>query len=368
MTDEPEYRVYRSRWSFLNRLLYRDADRFEPGARRPERPPGTAAGRRTGVLEREAPGAPPPALPKRPGEPAPERRPISWKRILLWAALAAVGWVLLSFVLFMVSAQIQAGKVSERTKQALDDGGNLLTSANNILVLGSDRRPGETDRGRADTIMLLRYGGGHSARLSIPRDTLVDIPGVGKSKINAAYAIGGSPLMIQTIKRFLGIEINHIVEVDFKGFPKFVDAMGGVTMSFDNCLVSRFEGKTWRFRKGKNHLNGGQALAVVRIRKNRCDPSESDLSRARRQQKFIEAAKSRILSPFTFPRLPWVAWRAPRAVRSDMGGLSLLALYLDSEASGSVKPTLLEPVDRGANPLVVSEAEKRDAVDRFLHQ
>ena len=91
----------------------------------------------------------------------------------------------------MISAQIQSDKVPSDVKRALDDGGNMLTSANNILVLGSDKRPGESGPSRADTIMLMRYGGGKAARLSIPRDTLVNIPGHGPDKINAAYAFGG---------------------------------------------------------------------------------------------------------------------------------------------------------------------------------
>ena len=230
-------------------------------------------------------------------------------------------WIALSFALFMISAGQQNDKISDSTRSALDDSGNLLTSPNNILVLGSDRRPGE-ERGRADTIMLMRYGGGKAARLSIPRDTLVNIPGVGPSKINAAYAIGGQPLMIETIKQFLGIEVNHLIEVDFKGFPKFVDALGGVDMTFEKCIRSRFEGRTHRFKKGENHLNGEEALDVVRIRKNECAPEESDLTRARRQQQFLEAVKGKLFSPFTFPRWPWAAWRAPKAIISDMGGLA----------------------------------------------
>ena len=150
-----------------------------------------------------------------------------------------VFWTLLSFVLFMISAHVQSQKVSDATRASLDKSGNLLTSANNILVLGSDKRAGEKVRGRADTIMLMRYGGGKAARLSIPRDTLVNIPNHGASKINAAYAIGGPSLMIETLKQFLGIKINHVVEINFEGFPKFVDAMGGVDMRFGHCIVSR---------------------------------------------------------------------------------------------------------------------------------
>jgi LCP family protein required for cell wall assembly len=277
----------------------------------------------------------------------------------------------------MISAQVQSDKVPNDVKRALDDGGNMLTSANNILVLGSDQRPGESGPSRADTIMLMRYGGGKAARLSIPRDTLANIPGHGATKINAAYAFGGPALMIKTVKQFLGIEVNHLVEVDFEGFPKFVDALGGVKMKFDTCIVSHFEGRTPRigckgnFRRckatgGKVKLDGRDALDVVRIRKNSCAPEESDLTRARRQQKFLEAVKGRIYSPFAFPRLPWAAWRAPRPIRSDMAGPTLLALFFDSEVSGSLEPSILRPIDPGANPLQVSEADKQAAVEAFL--
>jgi LCP family protein required for cell wall assembly len=363
--EKPEYRVHRARWGFLNRLLYRgDHRRFE--RKLEDRPrPRTAAGRR----------AEPEPAPAGPRLPVPRR--ISWRRVAGWALVAALAWILLSLVLFMVSAQIQSGKLPDDVKQVLDDGGNMLTSANNILVLGSDQRPGETGPSRADTIMLMRYGGGKAARLSIPRDTLVDIPGSGPSKINAAYAIGGPALMIQTVRQFLGIEINHVVEIDFENFPKFVDSLGGVKMDLGGCIVSRFEGRTPRYgcegnfrrcrdKDGKTQLGGKEALDVVRIRKNRCAPEESDLTRARRQQKFLEAVKGRVYSPFAFPRLPWAAWHAPRAIRSDMPGPTLLALFFDSEVSGSLKPTILRPIDPGANPLQVSEAEKQAAVERFL--
>jgi LCP family protein required for cell wall assembly len=382
MPDKPEYRVYRARRGLLSRLLNRDRDggRFEPPKPDSGRTPQTQAGREGAVGTQVRPGGVPP----RPGEPPgpilpaeKPRKPISWRRVLFWVVVAIVGWTLLSFALFMISAQIQANKLPDRVKQELDDGGNMLTSANNILVLGSDRRPDVPGPSRADTIMLMRYGGGKAARLSIPRDTLADIPGHGPSKINAAFAFGGTPLMLKTVKQFLGIEINHVVLVDFKNFPKFVDALGGVKMKFDGCVVSRFEGRTphygceGNFRRckasgDKVKLNGKEALDIVRIRKNRCAPEESDLTRARRQQKFLEAVKGRIFSPFSFPRWPWAAWEAPRAIRSDMAGSTLMALFFDSQVSGSLQPTILRPIDPGANPLQVSEAEKQAAVKKFL--
>jgi LCP family protein required for cell wall assembly len=369
--EKPDYRVYRARPGFLSRLFgrgdtasrleqQRDRDldsvrrlsgRAPAGTATPEAPPGAPPG---------APTYPPPREPREPWW-----RRITWKRALVGVLGFIVFWLALSLVLFMVSAGQEAGKVSDGTKAALDDSGNMLTSPNNVLVLGSDRRPGE-ERGRADTIMLMRYGGGKAARLSIPRDTLVNIPGTGPSKINAAYAIGGPTLMIETIKEYLGIEVNHLVEIDFKGFVKFVDALGGVNMTFDTCIRSRFEGRTHRFPKGENHLDGEEALDIVRIRKNECAPEESDLTRARRQQQFLEAVKGKLFNPLTFPRYPWAAWRAPKAIRSDMGGLQLLTLYWNMETSGELKPRILRPIDPGANPLQVSEAEKQAEVQRFL--
>jgi LCP family protein required for cell wall assembly len=373
MPDKPEYRVYRSRPGFLKRLFYRDSERFEPPSKEQTAAPGTAAGRRPAEAGAGAPPRKRRGLPQLPSAP----REIPWRRIAKWTAIVIVSWLVLSIVLFMISAQVQSDKVPNDVKRALDDGGNMLTSPNNILVLGSDQRPGESGPSRADTIMLMRYGGGKASRLSIPRDTLVDIPGHGPNKINAAYAFGGPGLMIRTVKQFLGIEVNHIVEVDFEGFPKFVDALGGVKMKFDTCIVSRFEGRTphigckGNFRRCKASgekvkLDGQEALDVVRIRKNRCAPEESDLTRARRQQKFLEAVKGRIYSPFAFPRLPWAAWKAPRAVRSDMAGPTLLALFFDSEVGGSLEPSILRPVDPGANPLQVSPADKQAAVEKFL--
>ena len=77
--------------------------------------------------------------------------------------------------------------------------------------------------------MLWRIGGGVSRRLSIPRDTVADIPGHG-TKINAAYAYGGPALAIKTVEQFTGVKINHVIIVNLANFPKFIDAIGGVTI------------------------------------------------------------------------------------------------------------------------------------------
>ena len=125
--------------------------------------------------------------------------------------------------------------------------------------------------------MLIRTGGGHAARLSIPRDTVVEIPGHGLQKINAAHAFGGPAESVAVIKRWLGIPINHVVEVNFENFPQLIDAMGGVDYT-GGCIISRIDGGfsqggyTLRLPAGTHHIDGKQALALARTRENLCAP------------------------------------------------------------------------------------------------
>jgi anionic cell wall polymer biosynthesis LytR-Cps2A-Psr (LCP) family protein len=167
------------------------------------------------------------------GEPRPprEKRPITPGRVAKWVGIAIAGWLLLSLVLFMISAQTQDG-VSPETERALSSKGSLF-GGSNILVLGSDVRKGDSidtsgsGPGRSDTIMLVHAAFGSVRKLSIPRDVEVTIPGHGVNKINAAYALGGPALTIETVESFLGhgLHVNHVVEVDFKEFPDFIDAL-----------------------------------------------------------------------------------------------------------------------------------------------
>ncbi|MDX6684040.1 MAG: hypothetical protein QOF86_168 [Baekduia sp.] len=333
-----------------------------------------------GARRRRGLGLPLPGRRRR-GLPGAPRGPLSVGRVVKWIVLAAIGWVALSLVLFLISAQIQQGALSG--KVSLGGAGFPLTSPNNVLVLGSDARPkGSKEAGaqsggsRSDSIMLMRVGGGKNARLSIPRDTVVDIPGHGRNKINAAYAFGGPALAVKTIEQYLGIKVNHVMEVSFVNFPQLIDAMGGVDYT-GGCVVSRINGGfknggfTLRLKKGTTHIDGKQALALARTRHNDCNKNESDLTRARRQQKLLSAMKSRLLSPFAFPRLPLIAWNTPKALRSDMSGPTLLGLFGALATSGSpptriLKPDGFESAPGGGAGLHVSAAEKQRDVARFL--
>jgi LCP family protein required for cell wall assembly len=308
------------------------------------------------------------------------------RRVLKYVALAVVGWLLLSLVLFIVSAQIEQGNVPASATAALTSGGNMLTSTDTVLVIGTDQRPvgskepgaNTSDTGsRSDTIMLWRIGGGVSRRLSIPRDTVAAIPGHGTSKINAAYAFGGPALAIQTIEQFTGIKINHLIIVNLAAFPQFVDAIGGVDVTTGR-ICSDISGGTKNggfslyLAPGTHHLNGRDALTLARTRDNKCNLAESDLTRVKRQQQILNAIKSKLLSPSTFFRLPWASWDAPKVLRTDMGGFTLLTLFAASELGGSAPVNVLKPdgattLSDGSSALTVTPGTIQRAVAKLIN-
>jgi LCP family protein required for cell wall assembly len=383
---KPQYTRYRA-----GRKLLRPS----PGDASGNGPAGPARGDNGRLLEEgrggRSPGRggpPPPNRPRRPGiargaQPSRWRR-ITPKRAVLGLLAVIVGWLLLSLVLFLVSSHFERTAPPANAVSELESAGPLLTSANNILVLGSDKRqkdskePGADINGpsRSDTIMLIRTGGGHAARLSIPRDTVIEIPGHGLQKINAAYAFGGPALSISAIKHFLGVPINHLVEVNFENFPALIEAMGGVYYT-GGCVVSNLDGGsaeggfTLRLSAGTHLLDGREALALARTRENLCAPQETDLNREAHQQALFEDMQSRMLSPSSFLRLPLIAWNAPPAIISDLSGPELLELFAALQIGGSTPTRVLEPTGQitlpdGEEGLTVSEESKRAAVARFM--
>jgi LCP family protein required for cell wall assembly len=344
----PEYKVYRARKRPLSRGSDLDALR-----RRLSRVTG-----------------------REPDEPR-DRKPITPGRVFKWLALAVGGWLLLSLVLFLVSAQIQDG-VSADAENALSKGGSML-GGTNILVLGSDARTGDSiDKtavgpSRADTIMIVHAGLGGVRKLSIPRDTRADIPGHGSTKINAAYALGGPALTIKTVENFMGngLKINHLVEVDFKDFPAFIDSLGGITVNNKTRICSPPFDNFWKgihFRKGELHLDGERALGYARVRKNPCAPAEDDRARAARQQEVMRAMGAQAKSPGTFFRLPWVSWQAPKALKTDMKGPSLMGLFADIATGNSDDTEVLQGTCCDLQgDIQVSPGTRADAVQKLLH-
>ena len=335
--------------------------------------------------------------PREPGE-----KP-TWRKVLRWALIAAGVWLLISFVAFAVSAQIQKSKLDDAAADELGGFPLMLLDGQNILVIGTDIRqegvpdengnptkakcieaassgavhPDECLPSRADTLMVVHAGGGSFNKVSIPRDTLASIPGEGDERINAAYAFGGAALQIRTVEDFLGIEIDHVVILDFEGFADFIDSIGGVTVNLPAPVKSKISGGssnggiTLKLERGENELSGDQALALARTRENLKDPSEDDTDRARRQQLILEGIKHQLTSPWRIPinfiRGPLIGWNAPKAMVSDMGGFVLPQLAISSAIGGDSGTKILNP--SGAGPdgtLIVAEKQCRSAVRHLL--
>jgi LCP family protein required for cell wall assembly len=326
-------------------------------------------------------GPPPPGLTSRLSG---WRRWATPKRALLSLIALVCGWILLSLVLFLISSHFERTSLPGNVSGVLEPAGYPLTSANNILVLGSDRRqkdsrePGaETSGyGRSDTIMLIRTCGGHAARLSIPRDTVIEIPGHGLQKVNAAHEFGGPAESVSVIKHWLGVPINHVVEVNFENFPQLIEAMGGVTYT-GGCIISNLDGGsadggfTLRLSTGTHHLDGKQALALARTRENLCAPNETDIQREEHQQALFTDMKSQLLSAGSFFRLPWIAWHAPPAIISDMSGTELLGMFAALAVTGTPPTRVLLPtgtvtLPSGEEGLTISEQARRADVAQFM--
>jgi LCP family protein required for cell wall assembly len=168
-----------------------------------------------------------------------------------------------------------------------------------ILIIGSDRRAGDDpDAGaRSDTTMLLRVDADKDvlSLFSLPRDLKVDVPGVGPAKLNEAYAAGGEKKTLKTVKRFTGLEINHVVEINFTGFADAVDAIECVYVDIDREYFNVNDGTAANdyaeidINAGYQRLCGLKALQYVRYRH-----FDTDLVRAARQQDFLREARQKV--------------------------------------------------------------------------
>lgn len=160
------------------------------------------------------------------------------------------------------------------------------TASTDILLLGSDQRSGAEAQyvtgARADTIMVLHIPEDGSAAylISVMRDTWVNIPGYGSHKVNAGLNYGGVDLQVATIEQLLGIQMDHVAEIDFQGFKALVDTLGGVTVQ----VPFTFSSGPYTYTAGSQTLDGGEALQFVR---ERYSFSDGDYQRVRNQRAFL---------------------------------------------------------------------------------
>lgn len=211
-----------------------------------------------------------------------------WGILALVVAISAGSYIYLDDTLEAAAPDTAEAKAARRATRAVLPGEPV-----NVLLIGSDTRPQLGDPGRSDTLILVRMDSkrGFISMLSFPRDLLVNIPDVGQGKINSAYSYGAATT-IKTVEALTGEPVNEYVIVDFAGFAKLVDEVGGVYLDVDRRYFNKNIGTAATnfadidLQPGYQRLDGTDALSFVRYRH-----TDSDYARIARQQQFLSELK-----------------------------------------------------------------------------
>jgi LCP family protein required for cell wall assembly len=234
------------------------------------------------------------------------------------------------WLVYLLAVPLWAWTQIEKVDAEPDDGRPDGQPGHNYLLVGSDSREGlsraerrrlGTGAGegrRTDTIMLLHTGDGPSLLLSVPRDSIVEVPGYGTEKVNAAYAYGGPELLVRTLENETGIRIDSYVEIGFAGFVDVVDAVGGIEV----CPKQAIEDPLAKLKidKGCQEVDGPTALGYARSRKT---SALGDIDRARRQREVVSAVGDKAASP-------WSVLNPVRYFRLSSAGADSLRLGKDT--------------------------------------
>jgi LCP family protein required for cell wall assembly len=299
-----------------------------------------------------------------------------WKRILAIGIpvcfLLFAFWLYLGYRSFSNEIAHANKRLNKATLAALQPAGNIMTSPQISLIMGSDSRGANAISGaRSDSILLVRTDPSHHliSMLSIPRDLDVLIPGHGTTKINAAFAYGGPPLLIRTVDRYTGLGVNHMVLVDFTGFKDLIDSLGGVTIYNPYKVVSSqpFDGLIWHFAKGNIHLDGRHALAYARIR-HTTNPRDSDITRTERQQRVTQALMRQLVTPSSIFHLPSIGRDLAKPLATDLSAPELLAMgWIKFRASRTLECHLGgTPVSIGGQDVLQPSEQNAAVIGMFL--
>ncbi|MGY1709508.1 LCP family protein [Geodermatophilus sp. SYSU D00758] len=234
-----------------------------------------------------------------------------------------------------------------------------------FLLVGSDTRAtaeeGIAAGGRSDAIMLARFSADrqHAQVVSLPRDSWVEIPGHGMGKINAAYAYGGPSLLVQTVEQLTGVRVDHYVAIDFEGITEVTDDLGGV----DVVVAETTSNGPHTFEAGVNHLDGDEARWYLA---QRYGLAAGDFDRVRRQQQYLKAVFTKLLSTDTLTdpgRLDAALLSMTGAVAVDeqLGNTELLSLAYDMRGLG------LEGIDFLTAPVLGTGTEGAASVVYLDH-
>lgn len=264
-------------------------------------------------------------------EPIAPRRLSTGKKVLLGMLIVAVLGVFgtVGFIYFIDS---KIDKIPDEELPSLET--EVEQGFRNVLIVGSDSREnlpegfenfGSFEGERTDVIMIAHVIPGEGGQLlSLPRDLKVDIPGNGTNRINAAFVFGGPDLLVQTIQENFDIPIHHYVEIDFGGFARVVDSLGGITKTFDNPARDLKSGLN--VDAGIIVMDGETALAYARSRSYQelingswVSVDGSDIGRTHRQQEVLLLMFDQATSPSSAFSLPGFASTFAEQITADAG-------------------------------------------------
>ncbi|AIK37604.1 LytR family transcriptional regulator [Bacillus pseudomycoides] len=225
-----------------------------------------------------------------------------------------------------------------------------------VLIMGIEDYATDGQNGRTDSLMFATINPKtkNVSLMSIPRDSRVTIAGKNKKdKINAAHAYGGEKMALDTVENFLRVPVDHYVKIDFKGFKGIVDAVGGITVDVPFNFEERSDidyYKLIQFKQGQQELNGEEALAYVRMRKQ--DPN-GDYGRAARQRQVLAAVVHKLNSASTVFKIKDLAEVVGKYVKTDIPVSDGLALYnkLSGFDPSNIKTIKLEGEDKKLNDI-----------------
>ncbi|MBO1580216.1 LCP family protein [Bacillus sp. XF8] len=223
-----------------------------------------------------------------------------------------------------------------------------------VLIMGIEDYATDGQNGRTDSLMFATINPKtkNVSLMSIPRDSRVTIAGKNKKdKINAAHAYGGEKMALETVESFLHVPVDHYIKIDFKGFKGIVDAVGGITVDVPFDFEERSDidyYKLIQFKQGRQELNGEEALAYVRMRKQ--DPN-GDYGRATRQRQVLAAVAHKLNSTSTVFKIKDLAEVVGKYVKTDIPVSDGLALYnkLSGFDPSNIQTLKLEGEDKKLN-------------------
>ena len=304
---------------------------------------------------------------------AQRKRAVASFVILIFLLIAFAAIYALSFIFGLKTDNLGGGKQPAKNESL------------NILVVGMDigdiDQEGNTGLRRTDTMMVFNYNPITDVVniVSIPRDTLIEVEDAYDSegnyipywKINAAYALGGEDELVMQVKKLLEIDVNYIVEIDYKAFRSIIDAIGGIEMYIDRNMDYDDDAQNLHihFKEGETVLlDGEKSEEFIRWRKNNDGSGfvDGDLGRISNQQRFMQAVFKKMMNPLILLDLPDIMNAVKSNVVTNMSGSQIINYALKIVKNSGISMHTLQGYDEkiyGQSFLVVEKSYNTDILD-----